>query len=79
VRKLRIGLAAEYFKRYELCVTGPEREATCHTYRIEDMGASFGDAVKWSTEFPDEGAGAYTVEWKMMNGDRIGRRLGFHE
>ncbi|HWL65977.1 MAG TPA: hypothetical protein VNP73_08385 [Actinomycetota bacterium] len=33
--------------------------------------------LKWSTNFPNEGRGAYTVEWRQ-NGGRTGKRLGFH-
>ncbi|MFN2390311.1 MAG: hypothetical protein ABR575_12010 [Actinomycetota bacterium] len=78
VRKLRITLAAEYFTRYRLCVTGPNDARTCKTFRIEQRGPVFGDSVRWSTNFPNEGRGAYDVVWKMLSGERIGRRLGFH-
>ena len=77
-RTLRIGLAAKYFNRYELCVTAPGGPEECHTFRIEDTGASYGDSVRWRSEFTSHGKGKYTVKWKMMNGDRIGKRLGFH-
>lgn len=76
-RKLRIGLGARYFNRYELCVNGPE-STTCHTYEITNNDGVYGDSVRWDRNFPNEGSGRYTVTWKFMNGDRIGRRLGFH-
>ena len=78
VRRLRISLAAEYFERYRLCVSGPEDVATCHRYRIRDLGASFGSTIAWRANFPFAGSGAYTVVWKLIGGGRIGRALGFH-
>ncbi|MGZ8580901.1 MAG: hypothetical protein ACXWW9_06420 [Actinomycetota bacterium] len=78
VRRLRIFLAAEYFERYRLCVTGPDDTASCHTYRIRDLGATFGSSIAWRANFPFEGPGAYTVVWRFIGGGRIGRALGFH-
>lgn len=78
VRKLRITLQARYFSRYELCVVAPDDSRTCKNFRIEEQGSVFGDSVRWSTNFPNKGKGAYVVVWKFTNGDRIGRRLGFH-
>jgi hypothetical protein len=78
VCRLRIGLAAKFFERHRLCVTGPEDEPTCHTYRIRDLGATFGSTIAWRKNFPFEGEGAYTVVWKFIGGGRIGRALGFH-
>jgi len=77
-RRLRIALAAEYFERFRLCVTGPADEPTCHTYRVRDLGPVFGASILWRSNFPFEGPGAYTVAWKFTGGGRIGRALGFH-
>ena len=78
VRKLRIALAAKYFSRYTLCVTGPNGDRTCKDFRIEQRdNGTFGDSVRWRQHFPDEGAGAYTVIWKNDGGFRSDR-LGFH-
>jgi len=77
-RKLAIGTAAQYFKKYELCVTGPTGSTTCHTFEVTEGEGGYGDVVRWARNFPREGAGKYIVEWKFMNGDRIGKRLGFH-
>lgn len=78
VRKLRITLQARYFNRYELCVVAPDGSRTCKNFRIQEQGSAFGDSVRWSTNFPNKGRGAYVVVWKFTNGDRIGRKLGFH-
>ena len=78
VRKLTVALAAKYFNRYRLCVIPPEGSKTCKTFRIEKQGPIYGDSVRWKKQFPDEGKGAYTVIWKMTNGDRFGKKLGFH-
>jgi hypothetical protein len=77
VRKLQITLAAKYFDHYKLCVVAPDDSRTCHGYDIQKRGDFFGDVVRWDTNFPDEGPGAYTVIWKT-GGDRVGHKLGFH-
>ena len=77
VRKLRIGLAAKYFQRYRLCVVAPNDSRTCKSFDIERHGDVYGDSVRWSRHFPNEGSGAYTVIWKN-SGERIGKKLGFH-
>ncbi|MFN2588815.1 MAG: hypothetical protein ABR613_11960 [Actinomycetota bacterium] len=77
VRKLRITLAAKYFKRYRLCVKAPDGSTTCKRFRIQKQGAQFGDSVRWRKHFPDAGEGAYTVTWRS-GGSRVGARLGFH-
>ena len=78
VRRLRIMLAADYFERYRLCVTGPDGSPVCHTYRTRDLGATFGSSIAWRANFPFEGRGDYKVVWKFIGGGRIGRALGFH-
>ena len=79
VRKLRIVLAAKYFDSYRLCVTGPNGEKTCERFDIEKFkGGQYGDKVRWSTNFPDEGSGEYDVVWRQ-GGDRLGDKLGFHQ
>ncbi len=80
VRKLRIALAAKYFSRYRLCVTGPNDDRTCKTFRIESMGNGiYGDVVAWRRHFPDEGPGAYKVRWKNTDAGFRSKVLGFHE
>jgi hypothetical protein len=78
VRRLRIGLAAKFFARYRLCVTGPDRATTCHRYRIRERGSSFGSSIAFRAHFPFAGPGAYRVVWRFIGGGRIGRALGFH-
>jgi hypothetical protein len=78
VRRLRIMLAADYFERFRLCVTGPDASPTCHTYRIRDLGATFGSSIAWRANFPFEGRGDYKAVWKFIGGGWIGRALGFH-
>lgn len=78
VRVLRITLAAKYFGRYELCVTDPGDERTCERFRIRARGATFGSSVRWKQHFPRSGPGRYEVRWRMLDGGRIGRLLGFH-
>ena len=77
VRKLRISLGAKYFDRYTLCVTAPNGARTCERFSIERQNGAFGDTVRWSRHFPNEGPGAYTVVWKDNKGFRS-QRLGFH-
>lgn len=77
VRKLRITLAAKYFKRFNLCVKAPDDTTTCKRFRIRDQGKVYGRAVRWSKHFPNAGEGAYTVTWRSR-GSRVGARLGFH-
>jgi hypothetical protein len=78
IRKLRVALVGKYFQRYKLCVIPPEGSKTCKTFRIKKQGSFYGDTVRWSTNFPNEGRGAYTVVWKMTSGGRFGKKLGFH-
>lgn len=78
VRKLSLVMAEEYFERYRLCVTGPTRDRSCKRFTVGDAGGDYyGGEVRWRSHFPHQGRGAYTVVWRV-NGDRIGRRLGFH-
>ena len=79
VRVLRITLAARYFRRYELCVTDPDDDRSCETFRIRKRGSVFGSSVRWKRHFPRSGPGAYDVRWRMLpDGQRVGKTLGFH-
>ena len=79
VRKLRIALGAKYFDNYKLCVTGPNGDKTCKRFEIEKFkGGVYGDKVRWSKHFPNEGSGAYDVVWRQ-GGSKLGDKLGFHQ
>ena len=64
--------------RYRLCIDGPDDGRTCRAFRMEKGLDYFTDRVLWREHFPHQGAGAYTVVWKRMTGERIGPKLGFH-
>lgn len=78
VRKLTLSLAAKYFSRFSLCVEAPDGALVCKRFKVRDTGAGYGRSVRWKKHFPDAGPGAYTVTW-YQGGNRLGRRLGFHE
>lgn len=65
-------------RRYRLCVTAPDHSRTCKTFRLAEGLGTYSDLVVWREHFPLQGSGAYTVVWKKLNGQRIGRKLGFH-
>jgi hypothetical protein len=78
-RRLRITLAARYFRRYELCVTAPDDTRACKEFRIRKHGPVFGSSIRWKRHFPRKGPGAYDVRWRSLPGrTRVGRVLGFH-
>ena len=76
---LRIGAAAQYFKRYRLCVTTPRPRTTCRVFRLlkdeTPQGTLYGSTVRWSKYFPRQGDGVYRVAW--FAGNRLGPRLSF--
>jgi hypothetical protein len=77
IRWLRIGLAAKYFERYNLCVRAPDDSRVCHRFEIRAQGSTFGSSVRWFRHFPHKGPGPYIVTW-WTAGERVGRILGFH-
>ena len=77
VRKFKLGMAAKYFDHYTLCVNGPEGKNECKAFVVvKRHNRTFGDSVRWSRHFPNEGAGAYTVTWEADGYQPP--RLGFH-
>ena len=77
-RLLRLGLAADYFDTYRLCVRAPDGSRLCKSFAVEKYeGGVYGDSVRWRKHFPDKGPGAYSVRWRA-NGNSITPRLGFH-
>ncbi|MDQ3876981.1 MAG: hypothetical protein M3290_01335 [Actinomycetota bacterium] len=79
VRWLQIRTAGMYFARYRLCVTAPDHSRSCHRFRMfETRTGGFASSIRWRRHFPTKGSGEYSVTWKLMSGNRIGRRLNFH-
>ena len=79
VRTLRLLMNDPYFDRFRLCVQDPDGERVCKRFTVGDAGGElFGADIAWREHFPDKGQGPYTVTWRMLDGTRIGRRLGFH-
>jgi hypothetical protein len=65
--------------RVKVCVKPPTGARTCVEDRFRDGNGDqvFVTRLRWSTNFPNEGPGAYTVVWRQ-NGAKIGKKLGFH-
>lgn len=80
VRKLGITLAARYLAGFYLCVRNPEGAEACDYYRVrERRDGTFGRDVRWRDHiWYQRRRGPYTVTWRLADGTRIGRRLGFH-
>jgi hypothetical protein len=62
-----------------VCVKAPTGGRSCVDDRFRDRNDDgiFVTRMKWITNFPNEGPGAYTVAWRQ-GGSRTGKRLGFH-
>jgi len=62
-----------------VCVKAPTNTRTCVADRFRDRNddSVFVTRLRWGTNFPNEGPGAYTVVWRQ-NGAKTGKRLGFH-
>jgi len=65
--------------KVKVCVTAPDQTRSCVRDRFADGNDDgvFVSKLRWGTNFPDKGSGAYSVRWKQ-NGGRIGKILGFH-
>jgi hypothetical protein len=62
--RLRITLAAKYFDRFRLCVTGPDGRRDCRSFAVRsEAHGLFGATVRWSRSFPNRGHGTYRVRW----------------
>ena len=65
------------FRAYTLCVTPPRGRGSCRNFTLRrDRHGVYRSAVRWSRYFPNRGAGAYAVRWKV-EGTRIGPVLSF--
>ena len=75
--KLRISLAAKYFSRYRLCVTGPDGVTDCRRFYVHrtDNGL-YQSTVKWPRHFPYRGRGSYKARWYAL-GSRLGPAITF--
>ena len=66
--------------KVKVCVRAPDGTRSCVTDRFTDANhdGAFVTRLRWSTNFPNKGAGDYTVRWRQ-DGERIGKILGFHK
>ena len=71
--KLRITLQAKYFKRYKLCVRGPNGQLNCHRFRIKKLSNGlYGSTVTvGGDKFPFQGKGTYRARWSA-GGNSLG-------
>ena len=75
--KLRISLAAKYFSRYRLCVTGPHGEVDCRRFRVHRLdNGLYQSTVSWPKHFPYRGKGSYTARW-YAHGSKLGPAITF--
>jgi len=75
--RLRITTAAAFFRRYTLCVTGPDGKRDCRRFRMQ--AAPHGlrrSTVRWSRNFPNRGHGTYRVRWRS-GGSPLGPAVTF--
>ena len=63
--KLRISLQGKFFKRYKLCVRGPNGQLDCHRFRIKKQpNGLYGSTVKvGGKKYPFQGKGTYRARW----------------
>ena len=75
--KLRITLMAQYFKRYRLCVTGPDGERDCKRFRVRQVNNGLWEGrVRWARHFPNRGHGRYKARWFAL-GNALGPAVTF--
>ena len=75
--KLRISLAAHYFTRYRLCITGPDRKTDCRRFRVHRTEAGlYQSTVSWPKHFPYRGKGDYKARW-YAHGSKLGPAITF--
>jgi hypothetical protein len=66
---------ADYFGRTTACVT--KDTEVCHARSAKEGDILFTWTIRWQGNYPDEGAGRYTVKWFDQNDHRIGPALHF--
>jgi hypothetical protein len=75
--KLRISLAAKYFSRYRLCITGPHGERDCKRFRVHrTINGLYRSTVSWPKNFPYRGKGTYKARW-YAQGTALGPAISF--
>jgi hypothetical protein len=75
--RLRITLIADFFKRYQLCVTGPDGVRDCRRFRMQRAPHGLREStVRWSRHFPNRGHGTYRVRWRT-GGNPLGPPVTF--
>jgi hypothetical protein len=76
--KLRITLQAKYFKRYRLCIRGPNGQRNCHRFRIKRLGNGlYGSTIRVGGEkFPFQGKGTYRARYST-GGESLGPAITY--
>jgi hypothetical protein len=76
--KLSIRLAAKYFKRYKLCIKGPNGRTDCARFRIKKLKHGiYGSTVRvGGKKFPFEGKGTYRARW-IVGGKKLGPAITY--
>ena len=75
--RLSITLMAEYFKRYRLCVTGPDGARDCKRFRVRQINNGLWEGrVRWARHFPNRGRGRYKARWFAL-GNALGPAVTF--
>jgi len=66
--------------KVNVCVRAPDGKRSCVNDRFRDGNddGTFVTRLRWSTNFPNKGAGDYTVRWRQDE-ERTGKILGFHK
>jgi hypothetical protein len=77
--KLRITLAAGYFRTYRLCVTSPGAKRDCRRFRMRRTASGQYDSkISWARRFPNRGPGRYRARWYAF-GNALGPPVQFAE
>src|SRR6266540_3252465 len=61
---------------YRICVRPAGQSATCKSFPVRRMSASWGGNVVWQRNFPARGPRTYLVTWKL-GAQRLGPSLRF--
>ncbi len=72
---IQIRAFANYFGRSQACVTKDTR--VCHSQSPHRHHQLYKWNILWQSNYPNQGAGRYSVRWMDHDGNRIGRNLHF--